>query len=182
MNIKVAGLTIRGLEESTVYQYIYGLGYQDGFRDYFNQAWQERFGATEQIISQRLYQQAWQATGRTLEAWRDFYGIETTADFQTMLREGYRDGFRACSELTFMDFHEAGDEETFEHLYELAWRKALIVQLTQLVSSRHPAWQFIGAAVQIRHLSELEKLWLDFNHIHTLTLEECHGVFFTRRD
>lgn len=181
MNIQVAGLTIRGLEGSSVYQYIYSLGYQDGFRDYFDQTWQDKFGAAEQTSSQPLYQQAWQATGRTFEKWRDFFGIETTADFQTNLREDCRDGFRACFELTFKEFHEADDEETYEHLFELAWRKALIAQITRLIEKRSMPLRFDGAAVRIRHLSELENLWLDFNRLHWMTLAEDHSAFFIKR-
>ncbi|NOT59140.1 MAG: hypothetical protein HOP19_02825 [Acidobacteria bacterium] len=55
MNIKVAGLTIRGLEESSFYQYVYGLGYQDGFRDYFIRVLAENPDAAEQATSQGLF-------------------------------------------------------------------------------------------------------------------------------
>lgn len=182
MNSKGTGPAFRGLEESSTYQYIYGLGFQDGFRDYFTQALQDRPEAAEQETRQRLYQQAWQATGRALEKWRDCSGLEQTSEFQALLREAYRDGFRACFEQTFQALHGAADEETFEHLYELAWRKALIVQLRQLVAQRHPAFEFVGAAVRIRHLSELEQLWFEFNEIRGwMRLRDCLGDFVTER-
>lgn len=179
MNSKGTGPAFRGLEESSVYQHIYGLGYQDGFRAYFTQALPDKPDVAEQ---EELYQRAWQATGRATEKWRNFHGLKEGSEFQALLREGYREGFRACFAQTFQAFHGTADEETFEHLYELAWRKALIAQLRQLVAERHPAFEFIGAAVRIRHLSELEQQWFAFNEIRGWRmLCDCLGDFVRER-
>ncbi len=179
MKMKVAGLTLHGIEESPFYQAILREGYQEGFRDCFAQACRDAPG---EETAGHLYEDARLRMEKLSVERRPATGLEEVPEYQAILREGYRDGFRACFKQFCKEVYGAADEETFEHLYEQAWRKALIAQLRQLVARYHPAFEFVGEAVRIRHLSELEKLWIDFNEIRGwMMLCERFGEFVAER-
>jgi uncharacterized protein YnzC (UPF0291/DUF896 family) len=179
MKMKIAGLTVHGIEESSVYQAILREGYREGFRACFAQIRQDAPG---EETAGHLYEELRLKMKKMGRERLPATGLEEVPEYQAILREGYRDGFRACFTQTFKEAHGEADEETFEHLYEQAWRKALIAQLRQLVARYHPAFEFVGEAVRIRHLSELEKLWFDFNEIRGwMMLRERFGAFVAER-
>lgn len=179
MKMKVAGLTLHGIEESPFYQAILREGYQDGFRACFAQTCQDAPG---EETAGHLYEEARLTMKKMIVERPPAPGFEEVPEYQAIFREGYRDGFRACFTQTFKEVYGEADEETFEHFYEQAWRKALISQLRQLAPRYHPAFEFVGEAVRIRHLSELEKLWIDFNEIRGwMMLSERFGKFVAER-
>lgn len=179
MKMKVAGLTVHGIEDSPFYQDIRREGYEEGFRDCLAQACRDAPGVA---TTGQTYEDAWLQLEKLSVARLPATGLEEVPQYQAILREGYREGFRACFTQLCEEVHGKADEETFEHFYEQVWRKALIAQLEQLVARYHPAFEFVAAAVRIRHLSELEKLWIDFNEIHSwLMLRERFGQFVAER-